>query len=222
MTAIWAHRGVTTVEVENTVAAFEAAVALGCDGVELDVRATADGVPAVHHDARLADGRPIAQLTVAELPAHVPQLDAALDACGPLVVNIEIKAPRSIVDAVLAEVRARGIAGRVVVSSFDLAIVDRVRALDDAIPTGYLVMPAHRRFATRSLGTCQRHGHRALHPHYRAVDARLIDAAHEAGIAINTWTVDNPARIEALARDGVDAIVTNVPEVALRTLGRSG
>jgi glycerophosphoryl diester phosphodiesterase len=220
MTAIWAHRGVTTIELENTVAAFEAAARMGIDGVELDVRATADGAPAIHHDSKLRDGRAIAGLGVDELPAQVPLLDAALDACGSLVVNIEIKEPRSMADAVVAEVKARGIQSQVVVSSFDLATVDRVRRLDDSIPTGYLTTPAHRRFATRSLGTCQRHGHTAFHPYFRAVDARLIDAAHAAGIALNTWTVDNPDRIAAFARDGIDAIVTNVPDVAMRVLGR--
>jgi glycerophosphoryl diester phosphodiesterase len=206
--------------VENTVGAFEAAVRLGADGVELDVRATADGAPAVHHDARLSDGRAIADLTAAELPAYVPLLDAALDACGALVVNIEIKEPRSIADAVVIEVRARNITDRVVVSSFDLATIDRVLAMDATVPTGYLVAPAHRTLAARALGVCDRHGHRAFHPHHRAIDGRLIDRAHEAGIAVHAWTVDNPARMTALAAIGVDAIVTNVPDVALRTYGR--
>ena len=208
------------VEVENTIAAFEAAVRLGADGVELDVHATADGAPAVHHDPRLSDGRAIADLTATELPGYVPLLDAALDACGSLAVNIEIKEPRSIADAVVAIVRGRGIADRVVVSSFDLATIDLVLALDAGMPTGYLVAPAHRALAARSLGVCSQRGHRAFHPHHRAIDARLIDRAHEAGIAVNTWTVDNPNRMTALAAIGVDAIVTNVPDVALRTYGR--
>ena len=220
MTSVWAHRGASTVEVENTVAAFEAAVRLGADGVELDVRATADGAPAVHHDARLSDGRAIADVTAAELPTYVPLLEAALDACGSLVVNIEIKEPRSIADAVAVLIRARGIADRVVVSSFDLATIDRVRAIDGCVPTGFLAAPPHRTLAARALSVCLRHGHRAFHPHHRAVDARLIDRAHEAGVAVNTWTVDNPSRMTALAAIGVDAIVTNVPDVALRTYGR--
>lgn len=220
MTSVWAHRGASTIEVENTVAAFEAAVRVGADGIELDVRATADGAPAVHHDARLSDGRAIADVTAAELPTYVPLLEAALDACGSLVVNIEIKEPRSIADAVAVLIRAGGIADRVVVSSFDLAIIDRVLAIDGNLPTGYLVAPAHRTLAARALGVCLRHGHRAFHPHHRAVDARLIDRAHDAGVAVNTWTVDNPSRMSALAAIGVDAIVTNVPDVALRVYGR--
>jgi len=184
---------VTTVEIENTIAAFEAAERMGIDGVELDVRATADGAPAIHHDPQLTDGRTISKLMAEELPAYVPLLDGALDALASLVVNIEIKEPRSIADAVVSEVRSRRIESRVVVSSFDLATIDRVKRLDDSIPTGYLVTPAHRRFASRSLNTCRRHGHDAYHPYFRAVDKRLIDAAHAAGIADDDIQTTNVA-----------------------------
>ena len=56
------------------------------------MRPTADGALAVHHDAELPDGRTIAALPAAELPAWVPPLDAALEACAGLGVNVEIKA----------------------------------------------------------------------------------------------------------------------------------
>ena len=221
MTAVWAHRGASAAERENTVAAFAAAVAFGADGIELDVRRTSDGRPAVHHDAVLPDGRPLAAVAAAELPAHVPLLDAALDACGDLVVNIEIKEPPELAEVVVAEVRNRGIAGRVVVSCFDLATVDRVRRLDEGLPTAYLVMlPRNRLLAAAAVRTCAAHGHGALHPYQRAVDAALVARAHTAGLALNTWTVDDPARIAELAALGVDAVVTNVPDVALRALGR--
>jgi glycerophosphoryl diester phosphodiesterase len=52
-------------------------------------------------------------------------------------------------------------------------------------------------------------GHAALHPHHAAVTPELIDAAHRAGISINTWTVDEPDRIRELAAAGVDGIITN-------------
>ncbi len=64
---------------------------LGADGVELDVRRTQDGALVVHHDADLPGVGPIARLAVAELPPEVPLLEAALNACGPLTVNIEVK-----------------------------------------------------------------------------------------------------------------------------------
>jgi glycerophosphoryl diester phosphodiesterase len=221
MTAIWAHRGASAVERENSLAAFAAAVRMGADGIELDVRRTADGAPAVHHDALLPDGRPIAEILAADLPAHVPVLDAALDACGELLVNIEIKEPPELAELVVAVVRDRGMADRVLVSCFDLGTIDRVRARDDGIPTAYLVVSApDGDQAGQLIDICRRGGHAALHPLHVAVDAHLVELAHEAGVAINTWTVDEPARVLELAAMGVDAVITNAPDVALRTLNR--
>ena len=61
-------------------------------------------------------------------------------------------------------------------------------------------------------------GHRALHPYDATVDRALVDAAHDAGLAVNVWTVDDPARIAALAAIGVDGICTNVPDIAVAVL----
>ena len=75
---------------ENTIEAFALAGRLGADAVELDVRRTRDGLLVIHHDPTLSDGRVIARTDAAELPAHVPHLGAALDACAGLWVNVEI------------------------------------------------------------------------------------------------------------------------------------
>jgi glycerophosphoryl diester phosphodiesterase len=220
-TEIWAHRGASAVEPENTLGAFAAAVRMGADGIELDVRATADGLPAILHDAVLPDGRPLATVLAAGLPPHVPLLGAALEACADLTVNIEIKEPPELAELVVAEVRRRGMAGRVVVSCFDLATVDRVHALDPDLATALLVFEGpDRDRAGRLIDLCRRRGHRAVHPHHLAVDAHFVDLAAGAGVDVNVWTVDDPARVAALAALGVHAIVTNVPDVALRALGR--
>lgn len=201
MIAVWAHRGASRVARENTVDAFAAAVRLGADGVELDVRFTADGALAVHHDPSLPDGRLVAATLARDLPPHVPQLDAALDACGDLVVNIEIKEPPALAEAVVAEVRNRGMADRVVVSCFDLATVDRVRAIDPGIPTGYLVVhDGSVEAETAVLDACRRRGHGALHPHEATVGERLATRAAEAGVALHVWTVDDRDRIRGAGR----------------------
>src|SRR3954468_3922079 len=104
---ILAHRGASSSHRENTIDAFRASGPMGADWVELDVRRTADGALAVHHDAHLADGRAIVELAASDLPAHVPLLAEALAACAPMGVNVEIKNwPADIdfdVDVVLAE-----------------------------------------------------------------------------------------------------------------------
>jgi glycerophosphoryl diester phosphodiesterase len=227
---VFAHRGASAACPENTLAAFRAAVAMGADGVELDVRRTVDGALAVHHDPRLADGRLLLDVAAADLPPHVPLLDEALDACGDLVVNIEIKnltgdpdhdPTERLAAAVVAEVGARAMHGRALVSSFNLATVDRVRELDPSVPTALLTVAAPvRPMARRLVERCLRHGHGAIHPHHAGLDRHLLRLAHEAGLLVNTWTVDDPGRIAQLAGLGVDGVVTNVPDVALRALER--
>ena len=74
-----AHRGAREAAQENTLPAFRLAREFGAEWVELDARRTADGVVVVHHDAQLADGRVLAELTVDELPEFIPSLAEALE-----------------------------------------------------------------------------------------------------------------------------------------------
>jgi glycerophosphoryl diester phosphodiesterase len=226
MTLVLAHRGASRAERENTLVAFARAVEMGAGGVELDVRHTADFALAVHHDAHLGDGRPLCDVPTSELPEHVPLLDAAISACGPLLVNVEIKnderepgfeADRRLADDVVALVRSMGVAGQVLVSSFDLATVDRVRALAPEIATAWLVVDGQ---VPGTLETLAEHGHQILHPGQWTLTADFLRRCHDRGVQVNTWTVDDPARIAELAGWGVDGICTNVPDVALEVLSR--
>lgn len=226
---VFAHRGASATQRENTLAAFAAAVAMGADGIELDVRRTADGALAVHHDAHLGDGRLLCDVVAADLPADVPLLVDALVACRDVVVNVEVKNwPRDpdhdptlrVAEAVADLVVPMG--ERALVSSFNVADVDRVRAVDPSIPTALLaVFGPDADTAGRFVDRARRRGHGAVHPHHGAVTRQLVDLAHAAGLRVNTWTVDDPDRVRALADLGVDGIVTNVPDIALAALGRT-
>jgi len=101
-------------------------------------------------------------------------------------------------------------------SLIDLVALDGVHHLDPDLATGWLTPPGFDQHA--ALDTAGGRGHRALHPHHEAVTASLVDRAHEVGLAVNTWTVDDPGRIRELAAMGVDGIITNVPDVALAAL----
>jgi glycerophosphoryl diester phosphodiesterase len=219
-----AHRGASAAYPENTVAAFIGAVDLGADAVEFDARRTADGQIVIHHDAHLPDGRTIVATAAADLPSSVPSLVEALDACGDLMVNIEIKnwpgdPDFDPAEAIAAEVvrlaGARVAQGRWIVSSFHLPTIDRVRLLDPGIATGLLHAgsPATDRLAQAVAG-----GHRAVHPWNPLVDEAMVAAAHAAAVEVNVWTVDDAERIRQLAAWGVDGVVTNVPDIALRAL----
>jgi glycerophosphoryl diester phosphodiesterase len=224
------HRGASASFPENTVPAFRGALALGADGVELDVRRTADGGLAVRHDGTLPDGRRLVDLATADLPPDVPLLAEVLDTCRDArVVNVEVKnwpddvdfdATEQLADQVVALLEARGelTDDRLLVTSFHLPSIDRVHALAPALATGSLVIDAQEPEAL--VARTVEHGHRTLHPHHAFVTPELVDLAHDAGLALNTWTVDDPDRIRWLAEIGVDAVIVNDPALALRALGR--
>jgi glycerophosphoryl diester phosphodiesterase len=225
-----AHRGASAQFAENTLDAFFGAVEQGADGVELDVRRTADGHLAIHHDDALADGTVIVDTAFADLPAPMIDLGQALDACAPLsVVNIEIKnwpedkdfdPTERLAAGVVDLLRARGglDGGRNLISSFHLPTIDRVHELAPDLATGWLlglVESPH-----DLVGRAAERGHVAVHPHHAFVTEDFVRLAHDAGLAVNTWTCDEPERIRWLADLGVDAVITNAPDVALVALGR--
>ncbi len=226
MTLIIAHRGASRCAPENTIGAFTLARELGSDAVELDVRTSADGVLVVHHDPRLSDGRVLCETTRAELPANVPTLDEALDACGDLVVNVEVKndphepdhdpTGRRAVDT--ARLLARRIAAgsspkQFLVSSFDRATIDVVHREEPRVGTALLVVAVDD--AAALCADLAAHGHVAVHPHHAAVTRSDVEAAHRTGIRVNVWTCDDPVRMTELLAWGIDGICTNVPDVGI-------
>jgi glycerophosphoryl diester phosphodiesterase len=223
MTEVLAHRGASMVAPENTVEAFRRAKALGSDAVELDVRRTADGVLVVHHEARLADGRVIAETDSIDLPKGLPDLAAALDACAGMWVNVEIKNDADdpdfdptdrITDQTLAVLTARHEDARWLVSSFRLETIDRCKALRPEIRTAWLVDEV----PDDVIATLVARRHEALHPWVGSLLRSHIDACHGAGIEVNAWTCDDPERMAELIEWGIDGICTNVPDVALAVI----
>lgn len=230
MTFVLGHRGAPRVAPENTMEAFSAAARLGADGIELDVRRTGDGVLVVHHDPALPDGRLVVETARTQLPAWVPDLVEVLDAWDGRIVNVEVKhlpgepdhdPARGPAAAVAHLLAGRDGSDRVVVSSFDLAAIDRVRDEAPGLATGLLTLvPLDDDVAADVVGRCAGHGHAALHPHHLGVTPALVARCRDAGLAVNTWTVDEPDRVRQLADMGVDAVISNAPDVALAALGR--
>ena len=215
---IVAHRGASADFAENTVEAFIGAKDQGADGIELDVRLSSDDVLVLHHDAHLPDGRVIREEAADDLPPSVPSLVEAMEAISPLWTNIELKnlkgepdyhAANDLSIAVAGLVAAFDAYDQVLVSSFDMDAILRIRETDPHIKIGWLVWgqadPAQ--LVARALG----HELQAIHPHDLLVDDSFVRRAHEANLAVNVWTVDDPERARALIDMGVDAIITNRP-----------
>ena len=216
-----AHRGASAAATENTLRAFRIARELGADWVELDVRRTADGVVIVHHDAHLADGRLVAEIESDDLPESVPSLAEALEECDGMGVNIEIKnlpddpdydEDHLVVDAVAGLIQAYLGPSRALVSSFNMDSVDRLHRVDPSIPCAWLIYEMTDPASV--IGRAVAHEMEAIHPYDVLVDAVFVRRAHDAGLRVNVWTVDQPDRITALVGLGVDGICTNVPELA--------
>jgi glycerophosphoryl diester phosphodiesterase len=229
--AVHAHRGSpdpATGVGENTLEAFLRARRLGADGVELDVRRTADGALAVHHDPEIDGVGAVHQLSSDQLPASVPLLGAALQACEGLEVNIELKnlptepgfdPEERMARDVAHLVVSAGRAGSVVVSSFWPGSLDAVRQHHPELSTGLLVTswsdPAD------GVAEALRHGCRALHPHASSVGRTLVADARRAGLSLAVWTVNDRAQVEALADLGVDTVITDDVPLVRSALGRA-
>lgn len=220
MTLVTAHRGASAAAAENTLPAFRLARDLGADWVELDARRSADGVVVVSHDACLPDGRMIVETECADLPESIPSLAEALEACEPMGVNIEIKnlpdepdydSDHAVSEAVAGLVQAYLCTERSLVTSFNIDALDRLKAVDPTIPCGWLTFdmgdPAS------AVGRAVAHGMSTINPYDATVDAALVRRAHDAGLEIHVWTVDDAQRMTKLHEWGVDGIITNVPDV---------
>jgi len=223
MMTIIAHRGASADHPENTIEAFHGAATQGADWVELDARLTADGEIVVLHDAHLPDGRPLASVDHADLPTSIPTLAAALDACAPMGVNVEIKHfpgepgfsdDRRLTDRVLDE--CAGMQSELLITSFDYRTIERVKTIDANVATGFLVLADDD--SVDPVSRAAAGGHDALNPWDRSVDRSLVERCAAAGLAINVWTVDDPERVAELAEFGVDGVITNTPALARAAL----
>lgn len=225
MVRVIGHRGASATHPENTLEAFRAAAEQGAHGIELDVRRTADDVLVVFHDAHLRDGRVIRELDAADLPRSIPTLAEALDACADLWINVEVKnmpddpdydSEHGLSIAVAGLLAAYDANDRVIVSSFDITSVDRIRSIDQTIPVAWLVWAQADPASLIDRATA--HGMTAIHPHDLLVDASFIAKARAAELEVNVWTVDDVERMRELVALGVDGIITNDPRRAVDAL----
>ena len=230
------HRGASHDAPQNTLAAFRLANAYGADGYELDAQLSKDGALVVIHDFTVdkttdGSGR-VSSFTLDELKRldagskfcpefageRIPTLAEVFDVRqAHTIVNIELKtaSPRDsgLEDATIRLVRERKLEDRVIVSSFNPFSLLRVRRRAPELRIGLLYAPdlplylrrAWFRFVLRP---------DALHPRYQMVNARYMEWAQKRGCDVNVWTVDDPEDMKRLAGLGVNAIITNRPDVA--------
>ena len=214
-TELIAHRGASREHRENTLPAFERALALNADGIELDTHATSDGVVVVHHDAiprgespiRGLRNKPIAALTAREVGSfsfpdgsHIPTLAEVADLVGDrAVLYVELKA-RTIEGLTLDCLRPTG--ARYALHSFDHATVRRARAAAPDVRTGILTSS----YLLRPDAVLRDAGALDYWQSVEYVDAELVERVHAAGGRVIAWTVnstDDASRLRAMGVDGI-------------------
>jgi glycerophosphoryl diester phosphodiesterase len=239
---ILGHRGARAHSPENTLAAFERAMDDGADGVELDVRTSADGTVVVLHDADLArvtgarDLRAAARLTAAELAAveldggaRVPTLAEVLTWAGArgALLNVELK--HDVPDrGALARETARLLrahpraAPNVIVSSFEPRLLAWMAMLAREVPRALLVHAGQRLAWTRATPLAARAlGCVAVHPQHTLCSPAIVHALRGAGFVLNTWTVNDAREARELSALRVDGIITDDPAAIRAALAAS-
>ncbi|MFS8780404.1 glycerophosphodiester phosphodiesterase [Synechococcus sp. W55.1] len=233
-TQIVAHRGDHTHAEENTLAAFAAAVEVGADQIELDVRRSRDGIPLVVHDADL-DGQPLSALTWAEIRACKPTIptleEALLYLKGKIALDIELK-EGGYEEQVLALIGDILAPEEWVITSFLPQAVQRVKTLLSWQPEGPKVgllieeKSGELLQAKGSLFTrCRELGADFLAPHYSWVDLQFLAEAEQAGIPLYVWTVNDPEVMKLCLQPSaasagqnpvVQGLITDRPQLALQ------
>lgn len=214
------HRGLRATAPENSLPAFEAALAQGAQAVELDVHSTIDGTVVVHHDFDVTiDGATTAiarvdskTLSRARLAGDtpIPTLDQTLEALlGRARVYIEIKPTGIETDVVRCLKRHLHFVENYAVHSFDHRVVKRVFEMMPSVRTGILQVgyPIDSAAAMRAAGATD------LWQHVDFVDDRLVADVHSRRGRLIVWTANNPSQWQKLADLGVDGVCTdNVDE----------
>ncbi|MCW2984617.1 MAG: glpQ1 [Conexibacter sp.] len=215
-TRVIAHRGASAGTIDNSLDAFEQAIAAGADMIEFDVRRTRDDQLIVFHDG-VVRGRALAGLTREEVGAatgHLPPLAAeVLDlARGRIGVDVELKED-GYVERILEASAGFG-ADDLVVTSFLDRVVGHVKQLAPDVRTGLLV--GIRLSELSPTGRAMRCGADLIAMHFQLAALGALRRADEAGFPVFVWTVNGDAQLRRLLADPrVAAIITDVPERAL-------
>ncbi len=228
---IISHRACAGHAPENTLAGIRSALQIGADAIEIDIQASADGVPVLMHDLtldRTTNGSgDLAALTVEQLQAldagrgeHVPTFAQALEmARGHALLVAEIKRPGC--EGALAQViRAAEALEGVMVWSFLPPALEAMRQAEPRVPGALLIAPQSMDKWPSTRDLALRLNLQAVSVFHLNLDAAVIAQARRSGLAVYAWTADTERNIQHLLDLGVDGIVTNYPERALALRGR--
>lgn len=227
------HRGYPAKFPENTLAAFEGAMQAGCDMIELDVTLSRDRKVVVIHDDtldRTTNGKgPVLERTLEEIKRldagswfaprfsaeRIPELSEVMElTAGRCMLNIEIKQSAfeagypidAIEHQVVTLVRAGGAMDRVIISSFDKRILERIAAMDAPPAIAYI---SDHGVDKRVLDMLLAMKAFSWHPSFKVLTRDQVDMLHTAGLKVFPWTINTRAEAEKVLALGVDGLICN-------------
>ena len=210
-----AHRGDPIGHRENTLPAFAAALAQGADMLELDLRRTRDGAIVVLHDQSLLRlwglDASVGDLDLAEVArlgerdVRVPPLRQVLEAVPPEVELMVDFTRREVVGGAFDQAVFADALDRCLFVTGNVEALRVLRGLSGRARIG-LTWTEGPDPPLRLLGEL---GAEYWNPMFSFVTAGGVDAVHEAGLRVSTWTVDTGEDMARVVGDGVDAVVSN-------------
>lgn len=222
----WAHRGASGHAPENTLPAFKKAIDMGADGIECDIRETADGGLVVFHDAttkRLTGkGERISNLTCSEIKKRdvggwfsntfsgetIPTLSEVLEIIpSPVLLNLEIKEASH--KKIFELIQKHDLLDRTVLSSFDHPVLFKLREISPTLKIGYLV---DREPWKKVFREAMALGAFSLNIPTNRVTPEVVYKAHTEGINVFAYTVNESAQMLFFIEMGIDGIFTNYPD----------
>ncbi|MDD3204796.1 MAG: glycerophosphodiester phosphodiesterase [Lachnospiraceae bacterium] len=224
-TKVWAHRGASGYAPENTLAAFQMAADMGADGIELDVQICKSGELVVIHDEtidRVSHGKGyVKDFTLEELKRYtegrIPCLAEVYELIRPtsLIINTELKTGiffyEGIEERVLEMEKDMGMEGRIIYSSFNHVSMCKIKECSPLSQTGFLYADG----ILDIVHYAKKYHADALHPAlYNLQYPNFIDECKQNNLPLHVWTVNEVADMKRLCEKGIDAIITNYPDVA--------
>lgn len=236
----YAHRGFCSKYPENTLLAFEKAIAEGVDGIENDVQLTKDGEIIIMHDEsvdRTTDGKGwVKDLTLAEIKEldaggkfdsqyaglRVPTLREYLELVKdqPIITNIEMKTGvfeyREMEQKLVDMLREYKVEDRILITSFNHFTIMRMKKLAPDLKYGFLAYD----WRLDAGEYTQKNGIPCYHPDYHNLTWEVVEDLKTHGIEVNPYTVDDPDDIRDMIAKGVHAVITDCPDVVNEIRGK--
>tara|TARA_B100000424_G_scaffold268235_1_gene262640 strand:- start:2413 stop:3093 length:681 start_codon:yes stop_codon:yes gene_type:complete len=212
MIQVCAHRGVSSDHRENTLEAFHAAVQHEADSIELDVWLTKDNQLAIHHD-KTCEGIDIEGSTLERLPNFVPTLNDVLNNFKTIPLNIELKISpftdlQRLAERVVYELNGKITSSPLLVSSFNLEILQNLRKYSRRVRLGYLTAQEDWE-RSKLFEMVTENNFQAVHPHYSLVSEDFMDISKENDVEVNVWTVNEQSAVARQVNLGVNSIITD-------------